>query len=234
MEAQEKQQNLEPEDKKTREHENKKTHKKDRFTWWQTLLILVTTLVVTIGVSYYVSNTYLWPKYDTNELNSRLAAAKATADAKPNEPKSHVDLGYANFLLKNYDEAVNQYKLAIDLDKNDFDAYFNLGLTYNEQGRYNDAVEQAQKATELSPKDYKGWLLKGMAYRHLKMYSDAIKALNEANHLMATNTDIINEIGRVAEDQGDKKNAAEIYKTALSYDPMYKPAIDGLKRVTNK
>jgi len=232
MEAQEKQRNLELEDKK--KPENKKKSKRDRFTWWQTLLILVMTLVVAVGASYYVSNKYLWSKYDTNQLNQRLAAAKDAADAKPNEPKSHVDLGYAYFLLQNYDEAVSQYKMAIDLDKNDFDAYFNLGLTYNQQGQYNGAVEQAQKATELSPKDYKGWLLKGMAYRKLKMYKEAIKALNEANRLMPTNTDIINEVGRVAEDQGDKKHAEEIYKTALSYDPLYKPAIEGLKRVTNK
>ncbi|MDQ6600342.1 tetratricopeptide repeat protein [Bacillus salipaludis] len=209
-----------------------KKSKNDKFKWWQTLLILTITLVVAVGASYYVSNKYLWPKYNMNRLKQQLESAKAEADAKPNEPKSHVDLGYAYFLNDNNDEAIKQYKMALDLDKNYFNAYFNLGLVYNEENRLNDSIKMAQKATEISPKDYKGWLLKGMSFRKLKMYKDSIKALNEANRLMPSNTDIIFEVGLVAEDQGDKRNAEEIYKTALNYDPLYKPALDGLKRVS--
>lgn len=212
-------------------NERMKKTKKDRFNWWQTLLILTMTLVVAVGASYYVSNKYLWPKYDMDRLKQQLESAKTEADAKPNDPKSHVDLGYAYFLNEDNDKAINEYKIALDLDKNYFNAYFNLGLVYNEENRLNDAIKMAQKATEISPKDYKGWLLKGMSNRKLKMYKDSIKALNEANRLMPANTDIIYEVGLVAEDQGDKKNAEEIYKTALNYDPMYKPALDGLKRV---
>ncbi|WP_026575917.1 tetratricopeptide repeat protein [Bacillus sp. UNC438CL73TsuS30] len=208
-----------------------KNPKNDKFKWWQTLLILTLTLVVAVGAGYFVSNKYLWPKYNTDHLKQQLESAKAAVDSKPNDPKSHVDLGYANFLNNDNDEAIKEYKIALDLDKNYFNAYFNLGLVYNEENRLNDAIKMAQKATDISPKDYKGWLLKGMSFRKLKMYKDSIKALNEANRLMPTNTDIIYEVGRVAEDQGDKKNAEEIYKTALNYDPMYKPALDGLKRV---
>ncbi|MGG1398795.1 tetratricopeptide repeat protein [Bacillus salipaludis] len=221
-------QKLEKHPKKERVKNKKKN---DKFNWWQTLLVLAMTLAVSISTGYVVTKKYLWPKYDMNRLSQQLESAKKEVDGKPNDSKARVDLGYAYFLNEDYDDAIKQYKTALDLDKNNFDAYFNLGLVYKEEKRYDDALKMAQKATELSPRDYKGHLLKGMSFRKIKMYSDAIKALNEANQLMPGNTDIIFEIGQVAEDKGDKKMAEDVYKEALGYDPMYKPAIEGLKRV---
>ncbi|MEH6906685.1 tetratricopeptide repeat protein [Neobacillus drentensis] len=209
----------------------KKQSKNDKFNWWQSLLILTITLVISVGTGYFVSNKYLWSEYDKGQFQQQLDSAKAAVDTKPNDPKIRVNLGYAYFLNDNNEEAIKQYKFAIDLDKNYFDAYFNLGLVYNKENRLNDSIKMAQKATEISPKDYKGFLLKGMSYRKLKMYKEAIEALNEANRLMPANTDIIYEVGRVAEDKGDKKNAEQIYKDALNYDPLYKPALEGLERV---
>jgi tetratricopeptide (TPR) repeat protein len=236
MEAHDQPLNQDGQEKKIDQESNnkKKINKNNKFNWWQSLLILTLTLVISVGASYYVSKKYFWSNYDKNRFVQQLATAKAVADAKPNEPKPHVDLGYAYFLNKDYDNAIKQYKVAIDLDKNNFDAYFNLGLTYKEDNQLNDALKNAEKASEISPRDYKGFLLKGMVFRELKMYKDAMKSLNQANRLSQTNTDVLYEIGRVAEDQGDKKNAEEIYKDTLQYDPMYKPALEGLKRVAKK
>ncbi|MGG3467878.1 tetratricopeptide repeat protein [Neobacillus pocheonensis] len=231
MEAQEQPLNQEKETRSKQEPDKKKKKKNEKFKWWQTLLLLVMTLVISVGAGYYVSSKYLWSNYDKDQLKQQLDAAQAAVDNKPNDPKSHVSLGYAYFLNDDNDNAIKEYKIALDIDKNYFDAYFNLGLVYNKENRLNDSVKMAQKATEISPKDYKGFLLKGMSYRKLKMYKESIESLNEANKLMPANTDIIYEIGRVAEDQGDKKNAEQIYKDALNYDPMYKPALEGLKRV---
>jgi tetratricopeptide (TPR) repeat protein len=219
--------NQEP-NKKTKAPKNKK------FTWWQSFLMLTLTLVISVSAAYYISQKYLWANYDKQHFIQQLESAKAAEQQKPNDPKSHIGLGYAYFLNKNYDEAIKEYKLAADLDKNNFDAYLNLGIVYKENNQLNNALQAAQKATDLSPKDYKGQLLKGMIFRKLKMYKEAMKALNSANQLSPTNTDVLFEIGQVAEDQGDMKNAEQIYKDTLSYDPMYKPAIDGLKRVAKK
>jgi tetratricopeptide (TPR) repeat protein len=237
MEVQEQPLNEEQKTRSKQELDSKRETKKpknEKFKWWQTLLILTMTLVISVGAAYYVSQKYLWSNYDNDQLKQKLEAAKTTVDSKPNDPKSHVSLGYAYFLNGDNDEAIKEYKLAIDLDKNYFDAYFNLGLVYNKENRLNDSVKMAQKASEISPRDYKGFLLKGMSYRKLKMYSDAMEALNQANKLMPANTDIMYEIGMVAEAQGDKKNAEQIYKDALSYDPMYKPALQGLERLAKK
>lgn len=219
------------------EQSSKKTKKikeSKKFKWWQSLLILLLTLVISVSAGYYVSAKYFWSNLDMNRINSQLKYYQDRVDKKPNDPNERVNLGYTYFLKGDNDEAIKQLKLAADLDKKNFNAYLNLSIVYNDEKRYNDALKAAQKAVELSPKDYKGQLQKGIVYRNLKMYKDSLDALNQANQLLPGNTDTIFEIGKVAEAQGHKKDAEKIYKEALSYDPMYKPALKALEQLTGK
>ncbi|MDR6121604.1 tetratricopeptide (TPR) repeat protein [Bacillus sp. SLBN-46] len=218
----------------TRETKKNKKKKNDRFKWWQALLILMLTLGVSITAAYMISDKYLWSDVDQNQLKDRLDHAKVAVEQKPNDSQARVELGYAYFLNDNNDEAIKQLKVALDLDKKDYNAYLNLGIVYNDEQRYDDALRNAIKATDLSPRDYKGHLLKGIAYRNLKMYKEASESLSQADKLMPGNTDIIFESGRVAEAQGKKDAAEEIYKEALSYDPLYKPALEALDRLSSK
>jgi tetratricopeptide (TPR) repeat protein len=210
------------------------TKKSKKFRWWQSVLLLFSTLVVSIVAGYIISDKYFWSNVDINRINEQVTYYKNVVDADPNNPKHRVDLGYSYYLKGDEGNAIKQYKVALDLDKDYFDAYLNLGIVYNDEDRFDDALEMAQKSTELAPRDYKGFLLKGIVYRKLEMYEDAIESLDQANVLTPGNTDIITEIARVAEDTGEMKDAEELYKEALNYDPLYKPAIEGLERIVAK
>lgn len=218
------------------EPEKSKSNKKkiDRFAWWQTLLLLTLTLAISVTAGYYISDKYFWSDVDKNRINQQLEYYQAQVDKEPNNATHRVNLGYTYFLKGKNDDAIKQLKVALDLDKNNFNAYLNLSIVYNDQERFDDAIKSAQKAADISPRDYKGHLQKGIVYRKLKMYDEAIESLQKANELMRGNTDIIYEIGRVAEDQGDNKIAEDLYKEALGYDPLYKPALEGLDRVAAK
>ncbi|WP_066315046.1 lipopolysaccharide assembly protein LapB [Bacillus sp. FJAT-29814] len=219
----------------TKEPEKRSEKKsKDRFTWWQSTLLLVGTLAICLVAGYFISEKYLWPDTDTEKIAEQIKFYKAEVNKSPNDPKNRVQLGYSYFLAKDYDEAIKEYKIAKSLDKNYFDAYLNLSIVYDIKGDQDAALQNAIKATEISPKDYKGHLLKGRSYRKLKMYDEANKALNEADRLNQGNTDTIYEIGLVAEDQGKKKEAEAIFKDALAYDPLYKPALKALDRLSSK
>jgi tetratricopeptide (TPR) repeat protein len=220
-------QNNTEQDKETK----KKKEKKDRLPWWQSLLILFLTLGISVGAAYYISDTYFWSKMDMDRVNEQLTYYKNIVEEQPNDPQQRVNLGYTYFLKGHNDEAIKQYKVALDLDKNFYDAYLNLGIVYNDEERFDDALKMFQKVTEIAPRDYKGHLYKGTVYRQLKMYDDAIEVLSQANVLMPGNSQIICEIGRVAEDQGQNKEAEELYKEALNYDPLYKNALEGLERI---
>jgi tetratricopeptide (TPR) repeat protein len=217
--------------KSTEKTEKAKKVKKDRFTWWQSLIILVATLAICLSAGYYVSAKYLWNS-NSDQLDKQLKYNQAQVDQKPNDPQFRVQLGYTYFLKGDTDNAIKQFLVAKDLDKNNFDAYLNLSIAYDQENRTDDALQMALKAVKISPKDYKGQLLAGRSYRKLKMYKEATNALQEAIRLKPGNTDTLNEVGLVAEAQGKKKEAEQIYKEALSYDPTYKPAIDALDRLS--
>jgi tetratricopeptide (TPR) repeat protein len=216
-----------------KKNEKEKKVKSDSFKWWQALIILAATLAICLSAGYYISEKYFWNS-NSDEIAKQLKYYKGEVDNKPNDPKLRVQLGYTYFMKGDNDEAIKQYKIAKELDKKYFDAYLNLSIVYEKEERTDDALQMASKAAKIAPLDYKGHLLKGRNYRKLKMYEKATKSLEEAIRLKPGNTDIIYEVGLVAEDQGKIKEAEKIYKETLSYDPTYKPAIKALERITSK
>lgn len=210
-----------------------KTQKNNRFKWWQALLILVGTLAISLSIGYYVSAKYLWNS-NNEEIDKQLTYYKAQVDQKPNDSKLRVQLGYTYFLKGDDDNAIQEFNTAKNLDKTNFDAYLNLSIVYDKQDEKDKALQMAVKATKLAPRDYKGHLLAGRSYRKLKMYSKAESELEEAIRLKPGNTDVLYEVGQVAEAQGKKQNAEKIYKEVLSYDPTFKPALQALDRLKSK
>lgn len=214
--------------------ETKETRKKNQhFSKLQGISMIIATLLISLVAGYFISDKYLWKEEDTR-LAQQLEFYKNEVSKKPNDSMNRVNLGYTYHLVDDSDEAVKQLLLAVDLDKENVSAYFNLGLVYSDQERFNDALKQAKKAADLAPRDFKGFLLKGMVLRQMKKYDESLVALEEANKLMPANTDIIFEIGKVAEDQGKTEDAEKLYKEALSYDPMYKPASEALEKMAKK
>lgn len=207
---------------------------KDRFTKLQAALMLVTTLFISVIGGYIICDKFIWTNKDQSRIDQQVDHYENLVHKEPNNSETRVDLGYAYYLKGNNEDAVKQLLIAIDLDNENVSAYFNLGLVYNSEKRYDDALKQSKKAVDLAPKDYRGQLLQGMVYRNLKMYDDALTSLEEANTLMPANTDIIFEMGKVAEAQGNTKDAEELYKKALSYDPLYKPASEALTTIASK
>jgi tetratricopeptide (TPR) repeat protein len=216
-----------------KEKELVKKTKKDRLSWWQSLIIIVVTLAISLSAGYYISQKYLWNKQD-DQIAKQLDYYKAEIDQKPNDPKLRIQLGYTYFLKGDINSAIKEYQTAKNLDKSNFDAYLNLSIAYDTQKRTDESLQMAVKAAKLSPRDYKGHLLKGRAYRKLKMYKEASESLQEAIRLKPGNTDILYEVGLVAEGQGKKKEAEQIYKETLTYDPTFKPALNALDRLNSK
>jgi tetratricopeptide (TPR) repeat protein len=223
-----------PMKEKPEKNNEMRTKKNDRFTKLQAISLIIATLLISLVGGYVISDKLIWSKQDESRIVQQVNYYEGLVSKEPNKAEHRVNLGYSYHLNGENEEAIKQLQMAIDLDKKNVSAYFNLGIVYNDEERYDDALKQSNKAVELAPRDYKGYLLEGMIYRKLKMYDEALASLQEADKLMPVNNDIIYEIGRVAEDQGNVKDAEELYKKALSYDPLYKPASEALTRLAGK
>ena len=72
----------------------------------------------------------------------------------PDKARGHIFLGIADFDEFFTDAALEQYKIAIRIEPNYAEAYFNLGKAYDAQGRADMAIEFYETSVRLSDKDH--------------------------------------------------------------------------------
>lgn len=192
-------------------------------------LILITTIGCAI-LLFFLSNKFLG--YQENSYALKLITYnKKQVEKKPNDPYWRTQLGYSYLTDKDYSSALEQLDTAIKLNKNYYPAYLNKAIVYREQKKFNKSLEMATKAGKLNGKDFKAFVIKGQCFRELKEYDKAEVDLFNALGLNQSSSDIRYEIGLLYEDMGKKEEAKQFYGEALELDPIFKPAIEGLKRL---
>ncbi|QOY36249.1 tetratricopeptide repeat protein [Anaerobacillus isosaccharinicus] len=201
------------------------------FTKIQAITILTLTLFFSTGGGYALGHFYFWNSLEAKRINEQLAFYEEKVKINPNSLEDRIILGYTHYLKGNNNSAIQEFKYVLDQDDKYYDAYYNLGLVYLDEKKHYEALSMFGKTVDIAPRDYKGHAQLGITYRHLNMLEEALNALNEANKLAPANSDIIYQIGLVAEAQGDLKTAVEIYKDALQYDPLYENAAVALDRI---
>lgn len=63
-----------------------------------------------------------------------------------------------------YDQAIENYSRAIELDEQFADAYFNRGVSYYELGQYQEAIDDLTQAIDLNPADDNYYGRRSLAY----------------------------------------------------------------------
>lgn len=208
--------------------------KNGSFSKFQASIMILLTLIVSVGGWYAVGKYFVWTDLDMKRVNEQLAYLQQKVQADPSNAQNRIELGYTYSLKGQNEQAMKEFNQVLILEPKNFDALYNIGLLQLKEERYNEALLNFQKAAELSPRDYKVHLQLGITYRNLAMYDEAQKSLNKANTLNPTSVEIIYQTGRIAEDQGDTQAAIEIYKEALTFDPLYKDAVESLERLEKK
>jgi tetratricopeptide (TPR) repeat protein len=123
---------------------------------------------------------------------------------------------------KQYDKAVDAFKLAIKLNPNLAAAYLGLGNAYAHMERVGDALEPMRIAVRLDPNNSLAHLSLGRALAYLKHPDEAITELNEAKRLDPNNANTHNEIGNVFLDRfgsGRLDDALAAYLEARRLNP---------------
>ena len=166
------------------------------------------------------------------------ARAQAALIAPMNPAAAHWVL--ARIAEKNKDNGIaeQEYHAAIDASHGGARAWVNLAGFYRHTNRFDD-MEQALRTMESSPLDRPSALVDGasillragrdyaLAIRFVRRYVDSSATVEEAPVFKAHVL-----LGEVLEKQGDRPAAAEQYRAALALAHTYRPAQEGLKRVT--
>ncbi len=112
------------------------------------------------------------------------------------EENAHLwtELGSIYFNTGAYDEAINAFKRAIELDQSYAWSYNNLAALYSRQGRYKDAIPMYQKGLQYlgEPRDKALlWNRLGDTYRRLDEHNRAAAAYRKAMQLDPGNVSLL-------------------------------------------
>ena len=165
------------------------------------------------------------------------ARAQAAFIAPLNPGMAHWVKGRIFEKNKDPDDAEQEYRVAIEASHGGARAWLNLAGFYHHTNRLRE-MDQALHTLESSTLDHPGALVDGasillrtgrdypMAVRLLRRYL-ASSTVEEAPVFKARCM-----LGEALEKQGDRAAAAGEYRTALALAHTYRPAQEGLKRVT--
>lgn len=118
----------------------------------------------------------------SGNIKDAIEAYKKSIDYYPT-PKAHTFLGWAFSLHGNYDQAIEECKIAIDLDPDYGNPYNDIGSYLINLGKYDEAIYWLQKAIDASdyePRHYPFFNLgrvyekKGDWFTARQYYSEAL------------------------------------------------------------
>jgi|GEM_PF-6058884 len=92
---------------------------------------------------------------DQANLKEAMGHLEEAVRLVPDFPEAHNELGRIYDLIARYNEAIDQYTLAINGQKDYAEAYSNRGVAWWKAGNWDKALEDCRKATEIKP-DFAG------------------------------------------------------------------------------
>ena len=119
------------------------------------------------------------------ERNSQKALSLA-----PNLSESHSSRGFVLSLAKRYDEAEQEFKEAIRLNINSYDAYYSYGRSCFGRGQIQESAELFRKAAEVRREDFQSMLLFAQSLRLLgndKAEETTLEGINRARKQLELN-----------------------------------------------
>jgi len=138
------------------------------------------------------------------------------------------NLGVALMEQYKHEDAVKQFKLALERDANFAIARVNLAMAAYFLNDFKTAVAEAQSALKLSPSSLHAQYLLGAAYKNDRLYDEALAAFNKV--LAADPKDPYTniQIGQIYSSKQQYSQAAEAFRRAMESEPYNATAVYSL------
>jgi Flp pilus assembly protein TadD len=169
---------------------------------------------------------YEWEGAKNADLDAAIKNSKKALELAPNLSESHASHGFALSQCKRYDEAAQEFREAIRLNLNSYDAYYYYARLCFARGHMEQSAELFLKASEIRREDFQSILLLGQVYRVLataiKNTMLSSKGVKRLRKYVQLNPDDIRALsfgaGSLLE-VGDKEEAFQWMNRALELDP---------------
>ena len=119
------------------------------------------------------------------------------------------------------DEAVEQMKIARELDPLSIRISADLGMAMLAAGQYDEAIRQENKTLELDSNSRGAYWIRGMTYQQKNMFDSAIRDYRQALKRSPGNPNFLAALGNVYASTGNSAEAKKILDTLISQDKEY-------------
>jgi tetratricopeptide (TPR) repeat protein len=176
----------------------------------QPVYFLTTTLLfLPLGVLTLQRNT-IW--------SNEIAFWEDNIKKAPEKARAHNNYGVALSEASRFDEAIKEYKRAIELDKFYSDPFSNIAVAYSLKGQFDLAIEALKSAIVLNPEYAEAYNNLGTLYIKNGNLDLAEKMLNKAIALRGYYGKALYNMGRLYIERKQDEKAWEYFKRATQGD----------------
>jgi tetratricopeptide (TPR) repeat protein len=161
-------------------------------------------------------------------VEEQIGCNLAALALRPNTSAAHTNLGRALYDKKHFDDAIAEYKKAIELDPQNRNAHVNLGNALHDKKHFDDAIAEYKKAIELDPNFAPAHYNLGNTLAAKGQRDDAIAEYKKAIELDPNFATAHYILGRALHDKKQLDDAIAEYKKVIEIDPKFAKAHNNL------
>jgi tetratricopeptide (TPR) repeat protein len=159
--------------------------------------------------------TYLAYLYNEEGDTARATQVLSSIPDKSRSAKLYSALGYTYEQQKQYKQAVDAYRRAIALDRDNLDAIRGLAQNLLNDGQTDAALEQYKVIADTNPEDAQTYLHMAEIYRKSGKFDQALENLKKAGSLVQDSIEVPYNIAAVYQAQGRYDEAAQTMQDLL-------------------
>lgn len=157
---------------------------------------------------------------NTSTINSNLLQnTQANVHTQESESVINYKEGISHTRAGRFEQAVESYQKAIELNPQYAEAYHELGYALFKLGKYNESLEASVKATKLRPKNAETYRNLGDTYKALNQIDKACESYTKAKNLAPKHFQTVTKLANCFVQQGDSSAAINTYNDSLKVQP---------------
>jgi tetratricopeptide (TPR) repeat protein len=151
---------------------------------------------------------------DENDYSRAAQILSSVPDAS-RSAKLYSVLGYTYEQQKEYKRAIEAYRKAVDLDRDNLDAIRGLAQNLLNDGQTDAALEQYKIIADANPEDAQTYLRMAEIYRKEGKFDDALDSLKRAQSMVQDSMEVQFGFAEVYQAQGRYSDAVQVLQDLL-------------------
>lgn len=199
------------------------------FTRMQTLnlashIIQIGVLIFVFGANPVLASPFDLDITDPEKLEDYINDRNQRIKAEPENPVPYIERGDARFLAHEFDEAIEDYTTALNIDDALSEAYFGRGVALARAGFIEDGIEDLDVYIMRNPGSSIAYTKRGVRHLWLGDEDKAKTDFETALKLDPMNAEAHDDLGVIFAKHQQYYQAADHFMSAFEIDPTYQKA----------